>query len=299
MLLGKTRSEQIYAQIHQSFSVLRQSAPSVPGLGILQLGNRFDSSLFIASKKKTCEKLGFSVDHRQLPEAASLSSVLSIISDFNEDPSIHGIILQLPLSLSLKPFFNEIVSKISLKKDVDCLNPASCDPDSTENHFSLKHCLKKTRLNYPCVALSVKELLDQYRIDCEKKHVVVAGSSYSVGVPIKQLFESRGGLVSICDSMSADLTRSADILVCATGARQAFGRNHVKENSIVFDVGINVDENNKVWGDVVLEDVIEKVAMITPVPGGLGPITAAYVLKNLYTNWLRMVSEARGEYAAI
>lgn len=200
----------------------------------------------------------------------SEEKLIAEIETMNADESLHGIVLQLPLPPALSPSFYRIIDSISPSKDVDCLTAIGPTGLTGEQRS-------------PCVSAAIGELIDHYGIDVKGKLAVITGSSFLVGKPVRHFLEQRGARVELCTLHSQFLTRSADVLVCATGTPRLFTREDIKEGAVVFDVGISVVAKGCVQGDVDLEDVFSKVSGITPVPGGVGPVTVAVMLRNLYS----------------
>jgi methylenetetrahydrofolate dehydrogenase (NADP+)/methenyltetrahydrofolate cyclohydrolase len=233
-----------------------------PCLVIIQIGNRPDSDAFIKAKKSFALKIGVKEIHAQLPENANEAEVISIIQKYNEDASVQGIIVQLPLPKHLNP--DKIIEAIAPTKDTDGL---------TLDHISM-----------PATARGVKELLEFYNVSLPGKKVTVIGRSKLVGTPIAEMCEKENAILTVCDSKTADIpekARGSDILVVAIGKKNFIDESYVKPGQVVVDVGITRDEAGMLVGDVDFLKVSSIVEMITPVPGGVGQMTVLALFENL------------------
>ena len=252
-----------------------------PTLAIIQVGDREDSTSYIKAKTAFGEKLGVKIKHIKLAEKISEQELIAKISECNQDETIKGIIVQLPLPIALDQ--DAIIEAISPKKDVDGLTS-----------FNVKRWLEgREDAVIPGTTRGVKELLEYYKIDLFGKHVVVVGRSMLVGKPIAAYCLNENASVTICHSKTADLaseTKRADVLIVAAGKPGLIGANHVREGTVVVDVGINTvkgekleDEipSKKLVGDVDFEAVKDIASAISPVPGGVGPMTVLAIFENL------------------
>ena len=232
------------------------------GLAIIQIGNDLASDIYINEKKKMCDFIGYKFYHYKYDSNVFEEDIINKINELNNDDNIHGRLVQLPIHKKLNK--DNIINSISLNKDVDGL--------------------KNNSYFIPCTPLGILKLIDYYKIDVFNKKIVVIGKSNIVGKPISKLLIERGSNVIICDSKTNNLceyTRNADIIIIAIGKAKFLTKDLIKDNSIIIDVGINrVD--GKLCGDVDFDDVIDKVSMITPVPGGIGPMTISALAVNLY-----------------
>lgn len=242
----------------------------VPGLAVVLVGDNAASKTYVTNKQKTCESLG--MHSRLLSFTSSLSEeeLMTTIHDLNTDESIHGILVQLPLP----KHFDEslILSAISPDKDVDGFHP---------NNVGKMLLGQETFL--PCTPFGVMKLLEHSGIEIAGKHAVVVGRSNIVGKPMGQLLLQKDATVTYAHSKTPDLgsfTRQADILVVAVGIAKLIQAEHIKDGAIVIDVGMNRDENNKLCGDVDFASVSQKASFITPVPGGVGPMTITMLMEN-------------------
>lgn len=252
-----------------------------PTLAIIQVGERSDSTSYINAKKSFAKKIGVSVDHIQVPETTSEQEIINTIKKCNEDPHIHGIIVQLPLPLAISR--DAVINSIDPKKDVDGLTP-----------FWVKKWSKGEKDSIlPATARGVSDLLKHYKIGLSRKKVCVVGRSALVGTPIAAMCRREGAEVVVCHSKTADLaeeTKKADIVIVAVGKPGLIGVAHVKPGQVIIDVGINSvmgekleDEvaDKKIVGDVDFDAVKDVVSAITPVPGGVGPMTVLALFENL------------------
>ncbi|MET1012998.1 MAG: bifunctional methylenetetrahydrofolate dehydrogenase/methenyltetrahydrofolate cyclohydrolase FolD [Paenisporosarcina sp.] len=242
----------------------------LPGLAVVLVGDNAASKTYVSNKQKTCESLG--IHSRLLSYSSSLSQeeLIATIHELNLDETIHGILVQLPLP----KHFDEtaILSAISPDKDVDGFHP---------NNVGKMLLGQETFL--PCTPHGVMKLLEHSGIEIAGKHAVVVGRSNIVGKPMGQLLLQKNATVTYAHSKTPDLgsiTRQADILVVAVGIAKLITAEHIKTGAIVIDVGMNRDENNKLCGDVDFASVSPKSSYITPVPGGVGPMTITMLMEN-------------------
>ncbi|GIW22136.1 MAG: bifunctional protein FolD [Candidatus Sericytochromatia bacterium] len=267
---GKEISKKILAEIKAETKLLYNRYEVKPGLAVIIVGNNPASKIYVKRKRQTCQSLDFYSEDYDLDESITEKELLNLISDLNNEPSIHGILVQLPLPKHLNE--KKILNFINYQKDVDGFHPI--------NQASL---LTNESLILPCTPLGILELLKIYNIEIEGKHSVIIGRSNIVGKPLSLMLLRENATVTICHSKTFNLehyTKQADILISAVGKPQFIKENMVKENSVVIDVGINRLEDGKLVGDVDFENVKNKVYAITPVPGGVGPMTIAMLMKN-------------------
>lgn len=242
----------------------------VPGLAVVLVGDNAASKTYVTNKQKTCESLGMHSRLLSFTSSLSQQELMTTIHDLNTDESIHGILVQLPLP----KHFDEslILSAISPDKDVDGFHP---------NNVGKMLLGQETFL--PCTPFGVMKLLEHSGIKIAGKHAVVVGRSNIVGKPMGQLLLQKDATVTYAHSKTPDLgsiTRQADILVVAVGIAKLIKAEHIKDGAIVIDVGMNRDENNKLCGDVDFASVSQKASFITPVPGGVGPMTITMLMEN-------------------
>ncbi len=237
---------------------------------MIQVGNDPASCVYVNNKKKACAFIGIESLSYELEEQISQEELLNIIDELNHNEMVHGILVQLPLPKHIDE--NAVIHAIAPKKDVDGFHP-----ETVGNMFIGENCF------LPCTPAGVIELLKRTNIEIAGKECVVVGRSNIVGKPMAMLLLQENGTVTITHSKTVDLkevTKRADILVAAIGKPRFITSEYVKKDAVIIDVGIHRNENNKLCGDVDFEDVLEKVSAITPVPGGVGPMTIAMLMKN-------------------
>ena len=241
-----------------------------PGLATVLVGDDPASHVYVRNKQRTCEDLGMHTVGHELPATTSQEDLLALIQRLNLDRAIHGILVQLPLP---KPLRSEpILNALSPDKDIDGLHP-----------FNMGKLMMGEPRFVPCTPAGVMAMLDYYKLPIEGKTAVVVGRSNLVGKPAALLLMHRHATVTICHSKTVDLPavcRRADILVAAMGKARFVRAEMVKEGAVVIDVGINREADGKLVGDVDFEAVAAKAAWITPVPGGVGPMTIAMLMRN-------------------
>ncbi len=277
---GRKIAEEIRREVKDSTLRLKTSKGIVPGLAFILVGDNPASQSYVKSKGKACEELGFYSVTQKVPESISEAEVLSMIRTFNGDVKIHGILVQLPLPKHINE--QKIIEAISPDKDVDGFHPISAG-----------RMMIGVETFYPCTPAGIWELLKRSKINPSGKHVVVAGRSNIVGKPIANILLQKkewcNAIVTVAHTAAADLgsyTRQADILIVAIGRARAITASMVKPGAVVIDVGINrvVDSSTKTGyrlvGDVDIESVKEVASAITPVPGGVGPMTIAMLMVN-------------------
>jgi len=241
-----------------------------PGLSVVQTGDHAASKVYVRNKIRACEEVGLRSEHIELPASASESNLLERIRTLNEDASIHGILVQLPLPHGFSG--EHVIEAIAPMKDVDGFHPTNVGLLATGHPRFV-----------PCTPLGAMRLLDHEGIGVEGKHAVVVGRSNIVGKPMALLLLQKGATVTICHSRTPDLaamTRQADILVVAAGKPRLIASGMVKLGAVVIDVGINRLPDGKLVGDVDFQAVLGTASYITPVPGGVGPMTIAMLLEN-------------------
>jgi methylenetetrahydrofolate dehydrogenase (NADP+)/methenyltetrahydrofolate cyclohydrolase len=239
-------------------------------LAVIQVGNDPASSVYVGNKKKACEYIGIGSASYELPEETSEEELLKLIDDLNADDSINGILVQLPVPKHIDD--KKIIERISPLKDVDGFHPESVG----------NLCIGRDGF-VSCTPAGIIELLKRSDITIEGKECVVIGRSNIVGKPMALLLIANNGTVTVCHSKTKDLKtvcKRADILVAAVGKPKMINSEYVKEGAVVIDVGIHRMENGKLCGDVDFDDVKDIVSAITPVPGGVGPMTIAMLMVN-------------------
>ena len=266
---GKAIREQELDRLGRRVSELKSEDIS-PSLAVIIVGSDPASRIYVNNKKAACERTGIiSIEHA-LPEETTTAELLELIDSLNADPAVSGILCQLPVPKHIDS--NAVLERISPAKDVDCFHP--------ENVGRLS--IGSGRL-VPCTPMGMVTMLEHEGVDIAGKHCVIIGRSNIVGKPMAMLMLARNATVTVCHSHTRDLpslTRQGDILVAAVGKAKFITADMVKEGAVVLDVGMNRDENGKLCGDVDFEAVKEKASLITPVPGGVGPMTIAMLMRN-------------------
>ncbi|MBE6638749.1 MAG: bifunctional methylenetetrahydrofolate dehydrogenase/methenyltetrahydrofolate cyclohydrolase FolD [Ruminococcaceae bacterium] len=270
IISGKETSAAIRAELKKEVEILKDKQGLTPGLAVVIVGSDPASKIYVRNKHRACEEVGMLSRVYEMPEETTEEELLSLVDTLNADPEIHGILVQLPLPKHLDE--KKVIYRIDPKKDVDVFHPYNVGLLSIGN-YTLS----------PCTPAGCMELLKRYNIEVSGKECVVLGRSNIVGKPISMLLLQANGTVTTCHSRTKDLKdvcRRADILVAAIGKPKFVGADMVKEGACVIDVGINRLPDGKICGDVDYDAVIDKVSAITPVPGGVGPMTITMLLKN-------------------
>ena len=270
IISGKVVSAEVREKIKQETKALIESAGIHPGLAVILVGNDPASQVYVRNKQLACEELGFNPFEYKLSENTTQEQLLDLINVLNKDPKVHGILVQLPLPDHLDE--QSVLYSIAPEKDVDAFHPLNVGKIMIGSYSFL-----------PCTPAGVMELIDWAGIEVSGKNCVVVGRSNIVGKPMAMLLLQRSVTVTICHSKTKNLKEvcaEADILVVAIGKPKFITGDMVKEGAVVIDVGINRDENNKLCGDVDYESVEPKAGWITPVPGGVGPMTITMLMKN-------------------
>jgi len=255
--------------LRRKITALRDKYKVSPGLAVVLVGDDPASQIYIQNKRKACEYVGIQSYYHHLPVDTPEEKLLDLIHEFNQDVNVHGILVQLPLPKHISE--ERILVSISPEKDIDGFHPLNMGK-LVANAPGLR----------PCTPAGIMELLDRYKIQIEGKHAVVVGRSNIVGKPLSLMLLHRHATVTVCHSRTSPLssyTRQADILVAAVGKPQLIQGGMVKEGVAVIDVGTN-KVGGKLVGDVDFESVSAKASAITPVPGGVGPMTITMLLEN-------------------
>ena len=270
ILDGKKLSNEIIEELKVRCDELKEKGIK-PKFAVIMVGNDKASQIYVKNKRKACERIGIECVECFLDENIQQKELIDKIKELNSDNTIHGILLQSPIPKHLN--INEAFETISPKKDVDGFNPTNVG----------KLCLNQNTF-VSCTPFGIIKLLDKYGIDLAGKKVTIIGRSNIVGKPLIQCFLNKNATVTICHSKTDDIkehTKDADIVVVAIGKPIFLKENMVKKNSVIIDVGINRDDNGKIIGDVDFENVSKKSSYITPVPGGVGPMTIAMLMNNV------------------
>ena len=270
---GKAISATIRGEIAEKVKELKAEKGIVPGLAVIIVGEDPASKVYVRNKHRACEEVGFASFGYELPTETTEEELLALVDKLNRDDAVHGILVQLPLPRHLDE--EKILLAIDPAKDVDAFHPYNVGKIMIGNYDFL-----------PCTPAGVMELLRRSNIEIAGKECVVVGRSNIVGKPQAMLLLQANGTVTIAHSRTKDLRevcRRADILVAAVGKPEFFDASYVKEGAVVIDVGINRRADGKLCGDVNYEDVAPHTSYITPVPGGVGPMTIAMLMQNTLT----------------
>ena len=267
---GKALAKRIRQNLKEDVDRLRQ-CDIIPKLAVIMVGENEASKIYVRNKSIACQEIGIEFEEFMLDSNISMQELKSVICDLNERKDIHGILLQSPIPQQLD--INEAFRTISEKKDVDGFNPINVGKLSLGQDTFVA-----------CTPFGVLKLLEEYKITIQGKHVVILGRSNIVGKPLIQCMLQKNATVTVCHSKTeniAQFTKQADILIVAIGKKKFVTADMVKDGATVIDIGINRDEKGKICGDVDFESVEKKVAYITPVPGGVGPMTIAMLMNNV------------------
>ena len=270
---GKEISAAIRAEIKEATERLVAENGVRPGLAVIIVGEDPASQVYVRNKKRACDEVGFYSESYELPENTTQEELNALVDRLNKDEKIHGILCQLPLPKHLDE--NEVIMRIDPKKDVDAFHPENVGKIMIGDYSFL-----------PCTPAGVMALLERSGIDVCGKECVVVGRSNIVGKPQAMLLLHANGTVTICHSRTknlAEVCRRADILVAAIGKADFFTGDMVKEGAVVIDVGMNRRADGKLTGDVDFASVEPKASYITPVPGGVGPMTITMLMQNTLT----------------
>lgn len=244
-----------------------------PGLAVVLVGEDSASKIYVKNKKKCCDELGIFSEEFYFPEDTSEKEILNLIEKLNKDKKINGILVQLPLPSHINQ--KNITESILPEKDVDAFHSSTIGNLLT-NHAEL----------LPCTPAGIIEIFHRENISLTGKHCVIIGRSNIVGKPLAFMLINEDATVTVCHSKTkklSEICKNADIIICAVGKAKFLKRNMIKEGAVIIDVGINRDENRKICGDVDFDDVKNIASAITPVPGGVGPMTIAMLMKNTIT----------------
>lgn len=266
---GKKISQEIKDEVKEEVAQLKAEGKDI-ALAVIQVGADPASSVYVRNKKRACEYVGIESVSYELPEETTQEELMAIVDKCNKDPKINGILVQLPLPKHLDE--DEVLLAIDPKKDVDGFHPVS-----------VGNMVIGEKGFLPCTPAGVIQLLKRSGVEIDGKECVVVGRSNIVGKPMAMLLLRENGTVTVCHSHTKDLKevcKRADILVVAIGKPKFIDDSYVKDGAVVIDVGIHRNENNKFCGDVDYDKVAPKTSAITPVPGGVGPMTIAMLMKN-------------------
>ncbi len=267
---GKAIAAKVRAEVAQAVQDIQQRAGVTPGLALIRVGNDPASEVYVRGKAKACQETGMAGFEHILPETTSEIELLALVRKLNVDPHVHGVLVQLPLPKHISP--DEVLDTLAPQKDVDGFGP--------RNAGALFTGRKGLR---PCTPLGIMRLLDEAKTPLSGARALVVGRSNIVGKPVAMLLLERHATVTLAHSRTADLAAvvaAADVVVAAVGKAEMIRGDWVKPGSTVIDVGINRNAAGKLIGDVEFVKAAERARAITPVPGGVGPMTIAYLLSN-------------------
>ncbi|MBO4342333.1 MAG: bifunctional methylenetetrahydrofolate dehydrogenase/methenyltetrahydrofolate cyclohydrolase FolD [Clostridia bacterium] len=266
---GKQIRDSVLDRLREQVSALKAGGKN-PCLCVIIVGDDTASKVYVNNKKKACESIGIESKEYALPESTTTEELLGLIDKLNADSSITGILCQMPVPAHIDS--KAVLERISPYKDVDCFHP-----------FNVGKLSQGDNVFLPCTPAGMVEMLDYMGVEIAGKHCVIIGRSDIVGKPMAMLMLQRDATVTVCHSKTknlADITRTADIVVVAVKKPYFLKSDMIKEGAVVLDVGINRNAEGKICGDVDFEDCKEKASMITPVPGGVGPMTIAMLMNN-------------------
>jgi len=272
ILDGKAIASRVHEEVMEEVEELKKKG-ILPSLHVLLIGENPASKIYVRNKERAAKKVGIESVTYRMPETVSKEEVLSLIDKLNKDPKVHGILVQLPLPDHLPQA--EILQKVDPRKDADGFHP-----------FNLGLLLSGEAVVVPCTPRGIMRLIEESGLELKGKEAVVIGRSVIVGKPTALLLQQKHATVTMCHSRTRDLsfhTKRAEVLVVAAGKAHLVTGEMIKEGAVVIDVGINRLDDGSLVGDVVFNEAKEKAGWITPVPGGVGPMTVAMLLKNTVT----------------
>ena len=267
---GKNLAKEIRENLKVKCEELKQKGIN-PKLAVIMVGNDKSSQIYVRNKSKACDEIGIEFEEFLLKEDIKQEELINLINKLNNDKTINGILLQSPIPKHLD--INEAFRTIAPEKDVDGFNPVNVG----------KLCLNQDTF-VSCTPYGIMKMFEKYNIELEGKNVVIIGRSNIVGKPLIQCCLNKNATVTVCHSKTNDLkeyTKRADILIVAIGKSKFVTEDMIKQGVVVIDVGINREEDGKLTGDVDFENVSKKASFITPVPGGVGPMTIAMLMNNV------------------
>jgi len=267
---GKSLSKKVQSSVQAEVEKLKQEKNIVPGLAVIIVGDDPASHAYVSMKEKACKAVGFYSIAHKMPDTISQDEIIQIITMMNNNPHIHGILVQLPLPPHIDT--NKILEVIDPKKDVDGFHA-----------YNVGRMVTNLDSFVACTPLGVMQMFEEYNIELQGKDVVVIGASNIVGKPMASLLLNANATVTVTHIYTKDLasyTRNADIVIVGVGKPNLITTDMVKDGAIIIDIGINRLDSGKLVGDVDFENVSPKCSYITPVPGGVGPMTIAMLLSN-------------------
>ena len=270
IISGKIVSEKLRSELRDEIAEFKNKNGVTPGLAVVMVGNNPASAVYVRNKHKACLDVGIESYQIEFPEDITEEQLLSKIDELNADDKVNGILVQLPLPSGISE--ERVIERISPQKDVDAFHPSNVGRIMIGNYSFL-----------PCTPAGIISLLDHYKIEISGKRCAVVGRSNIVGKPMALLLTERKGTVTLCHSRTKNLDmilRESDIVVVAIGKAEFLRADMIKPGAVVIDVGINRTSDGKLVGDVAFGEVSQVASMITPVPGGVGPMTITTLLQN-------------------
>ena len=267
---GKAIAEKIRSEIKDQVANVINQGNQVPGLAVVQVGQDPASSVYVRNKRMACKEVGMNSFEYDLDENVTQNELLSLVDELNANSEVTGILIQLPLPEHINETM--VIEAIDPKKDVDGFHP-----------YTIGRLMQRIPLLRPCTAIGVITMLEEIGVDPIGQHVVIVGASNLVGRPLNLEFLLKGATTTVCHKYTKNLedhVKQADILAVAVGKANFIPGGWIKEGAIVFDIGINRNEAGKLTGDVDFESAKERASWISPVPGGVGPMTVAMLIKN-------------------
>ncbi|MGO5473307.1 bifunctional methylenetetrahydrofolate dehydrogenase/methenyltetrahydrofolate cyclohydrolase [Streptococcus hyointestinalis] len=274
---GKALATKMQNNLADKVQQMKDDYGIVPGLAVILVGDNPASQVYVRNKERSALKAGFKSETKRVPSSISEEELIALIEDYNQDDTIHGILVQLPLPEHIND--KKVIMAIDPHKDVDGFHP-----------INTGHLWSGRPIMVPCTPAGIMEMLAAYNIGLEGKHAVIIGRSNIVGKPMAQLLLAKNATVTLTHSRTrnlSDVAKSADVLIVAIGQGHFVTKDFVKEGAVVIDVGMNRDTDGKLIGDVAFDEVKELASYITPVPGGVGPMTITMLLEQTYQAALR------------
>ena len=267
---GKKIAEKIISEIKNKVITNQSEGVAPPGLAVIQVGEDPASSVYVRNKRKACEEVGMKSFNFDLDQSTTQKELIELVESLNSNAEVNGILIQLPLPTHINETI--VIETINPSKDVDGFHP-----------YTIGRLMQRIPLLRPCTAIGVITMLEAIEIDPKGMNAVIVGASNLVGRPLNLELLLKGATTTVCHKFTKNLkdhVMSADILAVAIGKPNFIPGSWIKEDAIVFDIGINRDENGKLTGDVDFDSAKEKASWISPVPGGVGPMTVAMLIKN-------------------
>ena len=272
LLKGKPVADKIKSEILEAVNDCRTTGKDLPQIAILRVGNRPDDIAYESRVLKNCIELGIAAEVKQVDDKINMVNFMNVLNQLNEDPKTHGILIFRPLPEQLD--MDLISRRIKPEKDIDCMSPVNAEKIFIGDKSGIP----------PCTPEAVIEILKYYKYELSGKNVAIVNRSMVLGKPLSMLFLNENSTVTICHSKTKDLpgvTAKSDIVVTGVGKSKFFGKEFFSKDSVIIDVGINLDAEEKLCGDVDFEEVAESVAAISPVPGGVGTVTSMILLNHV------------------